>query len=294
MGNFSNIMIFHRYKHFQRNQCAFYLMVESMANFISLIIVVPFRITANVFVYDPTQMSLVWCKLRAALVGAFSIFSFFTISYAAIDQYLSTNCNIRLRQLSTLKLSHYLVYTSVIILSLYTIPFIIFYDLQRISGCIITNAGFAQFFSFVHFCVFSAVLPLTVSMLFAALAYINVRHIVRHQIAIIRRRLDRQLTAMVLAKVTFLVITTLPYVIFRIYQINTTISRNDLLRITIEQFITTVTSSVFNFNTAVCHIFRINFLMIFNFRAVFMYFFLYQNDFVNNLNMYLSRTSGEN
>src|SRR5205085_4869252 len=97
-------------------------------------------------------------------------------------------------------------------------------------------------------------LPITISTFSATLAYFNVRRIVRRQVPIVRRRLDRQLTAMVLTKVAFLVVTTLPFVIFRIYTLNRSIDPNDSVRLAIEQLLFTITSSLFFVNSAVSDI----------------------------------------
>ncbi|CAF5084844.1 unnamed protein product, partial [Rotaria sp. Silwood1] len=48
------------------------------------------------------------------------------------------------------------------------------------------------------------------------LAYQNVRRIVRRHMSINRRKLDQQLSAMILIRVGFLVVMTLPYVLQRI------------------------------------------------------------------------------
>ncbi len=58
IGNFCNILVFRCFKLFQRNQCAFYLMVESIASLGVLLVIVPFRIAEFVFAYDLTQLSL--------------------------------------------------------------------------------------------------------------------------------------------------------------------------------------------------------------------------------------------
>ncbi|CAF4398871.1 unnamed protein product [Rotaria sp. Silwood2] len=227
-------------------------MVASIVDFVLLLLVLPLRVTDYVFGYDPTKLSIVWCKIRQAVVAQFSLMSFASICFAAIDQYLSTHYNPQLRQFSTFKLARRLVISAIIILILHSIPFFIFFEIQSTAGCSIYNLGFSRYYSFVHFCVLSGILPIMFSGLSAALAYLNVRRIVRHQIPIVRRRLDRQLTAMILTKVAFLVVTTSPFVIFRIYQINrAAIASTNYIQIAVEQLILTVTSSLFYINSAV-------------------------------------------
>jgi hypothetical protein len=251
IGNICNIIVFIGLKLFRRNQCAFYLIVASIADSFFIILVVPFRITGYFFNYNPLQFSLAWCKIGQTIVPAFSLMSFSAVCFASIDQYLSTHYRPWLRQLSSLKVAHRLVCSATVILTLYAIPFLKYFEIQPSAGCWIYNEGFAYYYSFVHFCILSGILPITVSTCSAALAYLNVRRIIRRQVPIVRRKLDRQLTAMVLTKVAFLVVTTLPFVAFRIYTLNRSIDPNDSVRLAIEQLVYAITSSLFSANSAV-------------------------------------------
>jgi hypothetical protein len=273
IGNICNITVFSSLKVFRHNQCAFYLIAASIADSFLLIIVLPFRVTEYVFDYDPTQLSLAWCKIRQTVVPAFSLMSFSSICFAAIDQYLSTHYKLWLRQLSSLKLAHRLVYSAIVVWTLHGIPFLLFFEIQSTSGCGIYNEGFSRYYSFVHFCVLSGILPITVSTCAAVLAYLNVRHIVRHQVPVVRRRLDRQLTAMVLIKAAFLFVTTLPFVIFRIYQLNRSIDSTDSVRVAIEQLLFTITSSLFYVNSAVSNTIQLDVFIFFHSRALALYFY---------------------
>ncbi|CAF4281102.1 unnamed protein product, partial [Adineta steineri] len=63
-------------------------------------------------------------------------------------------------------------------------------------------------------------LPIVIASSFSVLAYRNVRHLVRRQLPIVRRKLEKQITAMVLMRVIAFVCLTLPYNAYRIYVIN--------------------------------------------------------------------------
>ncbi|CAF2058773.1 unnamed protein product [Rotaria magnacalcarata] len=250
IGNLFNIAIFSSLKVFRRNQCAFYLIFGSIADLLLLIIVLPFRVTQFVFGYDPTLLSLAWCKIRYAVVSSLSLSSFTAVCFTAIDQYLSTHYITRIRQLSSLKLAHRLVCITIITWSLHSIPFFIFFEIQSTLGCDIYNLGFSRYYSFVHFCVLSGILPITTSGCCAILAYLNVRRIIRRQLPVVQRRLDRQLTTMILTRVAFLVFTTSPFVIFRIYQLNqATISPTNTATIAVEQLVLSITTSLFYTNS---------------------------------------------
>ena len=251
LGNLCNILVFAHLKIFRRNQSAFYFIVASIADNLLLIVVLPFRVSDYVFGYDPTRFSMTWCKLRQSLVQAFSLLSFSAVCFAAIDQYLTTHFKAHFRQLSSLKLAHRLICIAIVLWTLHGIPFLIFYEMRSSLDCTIYNGKFQTYYSFVHLCVLSGILPITVSGLAAGLAYTNVRHIIRRQVPIVRRRLDRQWTAMVLSKVAFLILTTSPFIIFRIYLLNRSVESTNTMRLAIEQLVFTITSSLFYLNSAV-------------------------------------------
>ncbi|CAF0895746.1 unnamed protein product [Rotaria sordida] len=86
--------------------------------------------------------------------------------------------------------------------------------------------------------------PILISSSFSLLAYQNVRQLVRRQIPIERRRLDRQMTAMIFARVITFVILVLPYTIFRIYTLNVNVSPVDILPYAINQLVSAIVSSL--------------------------------------------------
>ena len=252
LGNISNILAFTCIKVFRRNQAAFYLITVSISDCCLLLVALPFRITEVAFAYDTTRASVVWCKFRPMITYTLALMSFSVVCFAAIDQYLSTNHNPWLKRLSTLRLAQRLVSSAIVIWILYDCIFLIFFDLKPITGCAIYNTDFSRYYSFFHFIALSGILPVVVSSTFSLLAYLNVRRIVQLRMAVVRRKLDKQLTAMVLAKVVFLSITILPSTIFRIYLLNVTVSASDSVRIAIHQLVTAVAYGLFYANSAVC------------------------------------------
>jgi hypothetical protein len=180
-----------------------------------------------------------------------ALISFSSICFAAIDQYLSTNHHARIKQLSTLKLAHRLIYSAIVIWIIYDCLFLIFFDLQPSAGCAIYNISFASYYSFFHLIVLSGIIPIFTSSMFSLLAYSNVRRIIQLRMPVLRRKLDKQLTAMVLAKVAFFAATVLPSIIFRIYILNVTVSSNNSIRIAIHQLISSIAYALFYVNSSV-------------------------------------------
>ncbi|CAF5159315.1 unnamed protein product, partial [Rotaria sp. Silwood1] len=82
------------------------------------------------------------------------------------------------------------------------------------------------------------------------MAFRNVRRIHRQQMSHTRRRLDQQLTAMILARVILFVLCLLPYIAQRFYTINTQIRKNQTLQIAIELLITAINMSISYLNVS--------------------------------------------
>jgi len=256
IGNIINILVFTLLKIFQKNQSAFYLIVGSIVDCYLLIFSTATTVTTTAsFGYDVTQTSNVWCKIRAYLTQFGGTVLPTTICFSAIDQYLSTSYHNQLRQMSTFKLAQRLTGILIILAALYSISFPIFEEVHPISGCAIYNSAYNYYYSFVHLCIVLGILPIVVSSFFSFLAYQNVRRITRRQMPIVRRRLDRQLTAMILVRVALFVITILPFVIYRTYELNNSVDQNDAYAVAVDQLIKMVVTRFYNINYAVVDLF---------------------------------------
>jgi hypothetical protein len=108
-----------------------------------------------------------------------------------------------------------------------------------------------RYFSFFYYPILSSALPLIVTASFSLMAYHNVRHIIRRQIPVIRRRLDRQLTAMVLARVICIIILGFPYIFSTLYQLNANISQDNYIGLAISGLVGAITYSLLYTNFSV-------------------------------------------
>ncbi|CAF1023203.1 unnamed protein product [Adineta steineri] len=237
IGSILNILVFTNTKVFRQNRCAFYLVAESIFNIAQLTQNFANTIwTLFLNGTDPTTVSLTWCKLRTCLPQWYRLTLTAIICFAAIDQFLSTNPRLYLRQLSSLTIARYQVYFAIGLCLLHTIPAAVFIRISPLFGCIVSNNGLINYYSFIFYPIISGLFPICVSSLFSILAYRNVRHIVRRQIPINRRRLDQQLTAMIFARVIFYVILQLPFTIYRIYSLNMNIPKGNTIAYAIDQW----------------------------------------------------------
>ncbi|CAF1260427.1 unnamed protein product [Adineta ricciae] len=219
-GNIVNILVFTRLKLFRGNRCAFYLTVESIVNIYLICLVEVLILVSDIAQINLANTSVIWCKLQTTLGQPARLFIGSIICFEALDQYLSTHYRLHLRQLSTFALAQISIIAVSFVWILQSIPYIIFYDIVPSFGCIITNQSLVYYYSYVYYIFLNGLLPICTASVFSLLAYRNVRHIIRRQLAIERRRLDRQMTAMIFARVIMFVVLSLPYTIFRIYLLN--------------------------------------------------------------------------
>ncbi|CAF4372305.1 unnamed protein product, partial [Adineta steineri] len=181
------------------------------------------------------------------MVSSCTLISFSTICLSASHQYLSTSPLLYLRQLSTIKTARFLICASVIISILHTIPFGIFLEI-RASICAVFNQNMLNYISYFYYPVLSGLLPVLIASVFSFLAYNNVRRIVRRQIPIVRRKLDQQLTAMILIRIIVFIVLTLPYDIQEMYTYIAKVNQSNLLYYAIINLIEAVLITLFNLN----------------------------------------------
>lgn len=193
------ILVFTNVKIFRGNQCSFYLTVESCSNIGLLIAICSSRIVTRILGYDAASMSPAYCKIRSFIAQICGLCSLCIICCMTFDQYLTTNYRYNLRQMSTIKLAQRLTFIVICFCFLHSILFLIFSQIQPTMGCTVYNPILKKYFAFFYYPILSNALPLIITITFSLMAYLNVRRIVRMKIPLVRRRLDKQLTAMVLA-----------------------------------------------------------------------------------------------
>lgn len=251
IGATIDLLVFTQLKLFRNNPSVFYLIVASIVEIFQLIFVVSTRVITATNGYDPTRTSLAWCKLRAFLSQWGSTMLPVIICSSAFDQYLSTSYHVQLRQISTLRLAQYFVAVFCVLVVAYSVPSIIFQEIHTRFGCGTYNSAYNYFFSFVHLCIIVGLLPIAISTLLSLLAFRNVRRIIRRQIPVVRRRLDRQLTAMILVRAALFITATLPLASVRTYQLNRPTDENDEYVVAVQQLIRTVVTTFYNLNYSV-------------------------------------------
>jgi hypothetical protein len=252
-GNALNILVFTQLKLFRDNRSVFYLTVESTASFFYQFVQISITILTLIYGNDATELSRVWCKFRYILPQTFALITYYTICLAAVDQFFSINYLFNRRQMCTLKLAQCLTFAFVCLWIVHSTVSGLFFDIQPSVGCAISNAIWLQYSTYFFYPFLIGFLPITIASLFSILAYRNVRRIVRRQLPIVRRRLDRQMTAMVLMRVIIFVCFSFPYVMYRVYIINFPIPQTDLMEYAIGRLVQAVFLTVVSLNYTVSY-----------------------------------------
>jgi len=230
IGGILNVIIFTTLKTFRETTCAFYLTAVSIVNTGQLLIALFVRVLSEGFQTDIRNISWV-CKIQIYMAGWCILVSMTVMCLATIDQYVSMS---KYRHYSNNRLAQRGIVLACIFWGLYSICFAIYYD-TPFGTCTIINPSVAIYTARFHFPVILGFLPLTTMTIFSVLAFYNARTLISRQINIVRLSRDRQLTAMTLFHAVFVVMTTLPFIIFFIYFVNQTstdpvqIARNNLI-----------------------------------------------------------------
>ncbi|CAF0865166.1 unnamed protein product [Adineta steineri] len=251
IGNVLNLLVFTQLKQFRTNRCAFYITMESIFNVIFQFLSISLTILTSIYGDDRTGRSLIWCKFRYILGQTCGLATFCMICITAVDQFFSTNHRLNLRQMCTLKLGQYFAFIFICFAIIHSIALGSSYDIQPTLGCTISNYVAIQYSTFFFYPVLIGFLPIFIASSFSILAYHNVRRIVRRQLPIVRRKLDKQITAMVLMRVIIFVCSVSPFDAYRVYTINFPISQSMPMTYAIGRLVQAIFTSINSLNSVI-------------------------------------------
>jgi hypothetical protein len=205
-GGVLNTLVFLSLRTFRQSSCAFYLTIMSIVNIGHLFTGLLSRIMITGYDVDWTATSPFYCKFRYFLFQTCTLMSLTCICFATIDQYFATCSNIRWQQWSSLKVAHRLTTIFAILWSLHGILYLIYYaqvysPTMDNTVCAIINTTFANYHAYGYFLTLTGFLPIFVTILFAMLAFRNVKQLAYQAVPVARRELEKQLTMMVLVQV---------------------------------------------------------------------------------------------
>jgi hypothetical protein len=174
------------------------------------------RILSNGFSVDPRKIPW-FCKIYTFGSNWFLPVWLTSICLATIDQFLSMS---KYRHFSNLRLAHRFIIITCIFWFLHDILFFFYWNVS--SGvCTVINPTYGIYYSNFTAPVLYGCLPISIMSSFSLLAFYRARTLASRQLNIVRLSQDRQLTAMILVYVIFIVIVLIPFTVYYIYSFNT-------------------------------------------------------------------------
>lgn len=256
LGNILCIFVFKTISTFRQNQSGFYIMAESCSNIVLLTCNYSSRILAEILGRDPILFSRYWCKIRMMLMQTSGLSSIYIITFSSFDQFLTTNIHYRWRRRSTMMLTRSICFTVPTFFFLHSICFLMTMDIhiQPSNGCDISHPIMKKYYAYVYYPIIASSLPLILTIIFSFMAFYSVRHIIQLRIPVVRRRLDRQMTALVLGRVVLIVSFGIPYILAALVKSNLEPRTTNNFILTIADLITMICYTLSNTNFAVSFI----------------------------------------
>jgi len=221
-GQFFNIIVFTTLKTFRETTCGFYLTIVSIFNAGQLL-----SVLLRILQYLNSNLtdSAALCKFRNFFTQFCALVSFTAMCLTTIDQFLSMT---KYRYWNTMQSARRHVIFACIIWFIHGCFALVYFDSSQ-NTCIMTNAIYSKYYAYVYLLILLGILPLTIISIFSLLAFFKIRSTASREMNIIRLSRDRQLTAMTLVHVLFLIITTLPFVIFYTYTLSINVTDQQVL-----------------------------------------------------------------
>ncbi|UJR09406.1 hypothetical protein I4U23_013648 [Adineta vaga] len=192
------------------------------------------RILITGFGIDLTVQSIFYCKFRQYIRQVCALISLTCLCFATLDQYLTTCSRVRWQKWSSIKIARRLCAITILFWILHSIPTFLYFNIVQstITGrliCILTDARYSLYFTYVYITIFTGYLPVFICTLFGLLAYYNVRRLAYRTVPLVRRELDKQLTIMVLILDIYNFIALIPYPIILVLTLVTSITQNPVI-----------------------------------------------------------------
>ncbi|CAF1311873.1 unnamed protein product [Didymodactylos carnosus] len=245
VGNLFNISIFLQ-KSLRSNSCSMYLITSSITN----VFVLNFGIIPSLYTLDhvnPSNYSLVYCKLRLYLIHGPLMISRWCIVLACIDRWALCSSHTKVREFSRSVVAGRLIPIIVSLWLIIPLHIPIFNTIDSKQRCIMPGV-YSLIYS-LYALIVSGTIPPILMVLFSILTFSNLREIRKRvqpvgggtQIKIKQR--DIQLMVMLSAEVFVYIFSTVLYPINVFYTALTVNDSKTPLRTTIESFITFLAGS---------------------------------------------------
>lgn len=243
IGNSLSILIFCpllKTKVFSASPGRLYLLTISIANLIFVVYLLLTRILISGFFIPVTNTNNFMCKSRFYIGQICMYTSLFCTCLATIDQYLTSNRSVKLRQLSRLSLTKMIIIISTLIWCLINIPILLLYNVYPKGNslstvCTVYSSSWTFYYTYFQSLIFLCVIPLTIFLIFGILTRHNLRTV---------RQLDQsishQMTRMILLQSMTMAISLFIATVQIIYQTVTINISKDSLRLAQENLFNTI------------------------------------------------------
>lgn len=156
----------------RKNSCAFYFLVSTIFDLLSITFGVTTRFANDHFGSTLLNTDRAYCKLRAYLVSAIPLVSMYLVLLSSIDRFMSSSMSVRFRSFSKMKVAYRATIIAIVISFLSCSHILFSYDLRPI--CATMPGGYAIFDGmFVVFWL--GVIPHGSMLVFGFLTLMNTR-----------------------------------------------------------------------------------------------------------------------
>ncbi|CAF0809853.1 unnamed protein product [Adineta ricciae] len=214
-GNFVNIILFTFHRQLNKLPTTTFLVVSFLASQVNLCIVSIPQLLSRFAGSDPLTKYPILCKLRWFFGPVTAIVGLHGFCLAIINQYLLTSKHIRYRQLITRNRSYFICLTVIFYALVFLTPNL-FYFTHWINSsnktiCDIINPIAANYNVYIGLVVYCFIPILTLSI-FSLLMWLNVRRILVRQ-----HEMEQTMTRLLIGQIIMVLLTTVAFVIHRMY-----------------------------------------------------------------------------
>ncbi|UJR18802.1 hypothetical protein I4U23_005708 [Adineta vaga] len=182
IGTFSNLatIIIFRQKHLRSTSCSWYFMSMALCHLLYIDLGCLSRAIAAWAGFHPSLVSSALCKLWSYLTGYLLILSRHFLCLIAIDRWMVTSRNIKLRRCSSRKIAQWLIIIGSIFWALFNIHLLIKFRIEIGDGCSASDdSSYLLFYIILNLCI--TFVPLTIIIVFSCLLMVNIQTIGRAQ-----------------------------------------------------------------------------------------------------------------
>jgi hypothetical protein len=241
IGLILNILVFTR-PALRREPCSVYFFSSTCFNLFVVFVIVPVRIVSDGFNMELGNYNIGICKTEFFAFYVIRTISCWLIVFACVDRYLHSSIRPRIRRMSSYKTAKMTIGITIVTITIMYSHMIVYCEITYMSDQFgnITPACYGQkglyrtFIAFWYMVLYS-LCPSFLMLLFGLLTLKNVRQ--RRQVGPWMpetnrrvRRTDVQLLRMLAAQVFVIVISTLPFCVYRLYASFTTSLTKSTLR----------------------------------------------------------------